>query len=145
MIETFRAFELDDDPRRVDLETVCSFLSQEAYWGRWRTRAVLEAQIAAAWRVVGAYEKETDAMVGFARAMSDGFGVAYLGDVYVAHGARGSGLGTALIRLMIEGGPGVNFRWMLHTADKHDFYRRVGFRSPDDTYLERPSPLRSQH
>lgn len=137
----FEGFELDDDPERVDRDALWSFFSREAYWGRWRTRQVVDAQVDAAWRVVGAYEQDGGSTVGFARAISDGYGVAYLADVFVARQARGSGLGTAMIELMIEDGPGANFRWMLHTSDAHGFYERLGFRPADTTYLERPSPL----
>jgi len=77
-------------------------------------------------------------MVGFARAVSDGVALAYLADVYVEKAARGRGIGAALVHAMIEEGPGVGFRWMLHTLDAHGLYRRFGFREPDATYLERP-------
>jgi predicted N-acetyltransferase YhbS len=51
---------------------------------------------------------------------------------------RGKGLGKGLVRAMIDDGPGVGFRWMLHTSDAHGLYERFGFRKPDETYLERP-------
>ncbi len=38
-------FELDDDPARVDLDAVWAFLSTEAYWGRERSREVVERQV----------------------------------------------------------------------------------------------------
>jgi hypothetical protein len=37
---------------------------------------------------------------------------------------------------MIEGGPGAGFRWLLHTADAHELYRKFGFNEPDDTLME---------
>jgi GNAT superfamily N-acetyltransferase len=131
-------YELDDDPARVDLDVVWAFMSTQAYWGRWRDRAQVERQLVGSWRVVGAYRADTGAMAGFARAVSDGVALAYLADVFVLAEARGSGLGKALVRTMIDEGPGADFRWMLHTADAHDLYRRFGFREPDGTYLERP-------
>jgi GNAT superfamily N-acetyltransferase len=130
-------FELDDDPRRIDVDLVWAFMSTQAYWARWRDRASVERQLNGSWRVVGAY-RGTGEMVGFARAMSDGVALAYLADVFVVEEARGHGLGKALVQAMIDDGPGAEFRWMLHTADAHDLYRRFGFREPDDTYLERP-------
>ena len=27
-------FELDDDPRRVDVEAACRFLAEDSYWAR---------------------------------------------------------------------------------------------------------------
>ena len=130
-------FDYDDDPARVDVDTVWSFLSTQAYWGRWRTRADVERQISASWRVVGAYDG-TGRMVGFARATSDGVALAYLADLFVVDGMRGKGLGKGLVQAMIEDGPGAGFRWMLHTSDAHGLYEQFGFRKPDATYLERP-------
>jgi GNAT superfamily N-acetyltransferase len=130
-------FELDDDPQRVDRDAVWHHLSTQAYWGRWRTRDQVDQQVDGAWRVVGAYDP-AGATVGFGRAISDGVGFAYLADVYVEQAARGHGLGVALVRFMIEDGPGRGFRWTLHTRDAHGLYARFGFAAPDASYLERP-------
>jgi GNAT superfamily N-acetyltransferase len=130
-------YEYDDDPARIDHEAVWLFMSTQAYWGRWRSREVVHAQIRASWRVVGVYEKPGAAMVGFARAVSDGFCLAYLADVYIRPEHRGQGLGVELVRRMIDGGPGAHFRWMLHTGDAHGLYAKCGFIAPDPTYLER--------
>ncbi|HEY0453044.1 GNAT family N-acetyltransferase [Actinophytocola sp.] len=129
---------LDDDPDRIDVDVVWQFMSTQAYWGRWRDRGQVERQLAGSWRVVGAYRADTGAMVGFARAVSDGVALAYLADVFVLDEARGAGIGKALVKAMIDDGPGAEFRWMLHTADAHELYRRFGFHEPDTTYLERP-------
>jgi GNAT superfamily N-acetyltransferase len=131
-------FELDDDPGRIDLDALWAFLSTEAYWARWRSRADVRRQLAAAWRVVGAYRSDTGEMVGFARAVSDGVAFAYLADVYVAGPARGHGLGKQLVATMIDAGPGAGFRWALHTADAHGLYRQFGFAEPEQNALERP-------
>jgi N-acetyltransferase len=132
-------YEIDDDPARVDPHAAAAFLTTEAYWARWRDRADIARQIAGAWRVVGAYD-QAGAMVGFARAFGDG-GTAYLADVYVLPGHRGAGLGQAIVRMMIEDGPGAGWRWMLHTTDAHGLYRPFGFAGPNERYLERPSRL----
>jgi GNAT superfamily N-acetyltransferase len=143
MRHTAGSFELDDDPGRVDRDAVWTFLSQEAYWGRWRSRADLEHQLDSAWRVVGGYETGSGRMAGFARAVSDGVAYAYLADVFVVTGARGQGLGTALVETMIDRGPGAGFRWCLHTSDAHGLYQKFGFTRPDQSYLERPPGRRS--
>ncbi|MDX6255648.1 MAG: hypothetical protein QOJ11_1982 [Frankiales bacterium] len=130
-------YRISDDRAEVDLEVLWEFLSTTAYWGRWRTRQDVEAQAYGAWRVVGAYDG--DAMVGFARAVSDGVAIAYLADVFVLPDHRGRGLGKALVRAMIEEGPGRDFRWMLHTNDAHGLYEAAGFVVPDGTFLERPA------
>ena len=131
-------FEIDDNPDRVDRAAVVTFLTEHAYWGKWRGPAEIEHQIAVAWRVVGAYDG-TGRMVGFARAVSDGLALAYLADVYVEPDFRGHGLGVAIVRAMIDEGPGADFRWMLHTADASGLYRKFGFDVPDPMYMERPA------
>jgi GNAT superfamily N-acetyltransferase len=129
-------YELGDDPDRIDVDAAWAFLVEHAYWGRWRTRADFAQQVVGSWRVVGAYRG--DRMVGFARALSDGLSLAYLADVYVHPEHRGQGLGVALVKLMIDDGPGAEFRWMLHTSDAHGLYARFGFVEPT-TVMERPS------
>jgi len=130
-------FEIDDDPARVDRDAVWRFLSTEAYWGRNRSRADLEAQLDEAWRLVAAYDGD-GATVGFARAVSDGVAFAYLADVYVVEEHRRHGLGKRILQAMIEDGPGREFRWTLFTADAHGLYEQFGFAVPDATAMVRP-------
>ena len=139
MIYNSGAYELDDDPSRTDKDAVWRFLSTEAYWGKYRSRADFEAQMASAWRVVGVYESATGRQVGFARAISDGVAFAYLADLFILADARGGGLGKELVATMIDRGPGASFRWTLHTSDAHELYRKYGFAEPDTRYMERPS------
>jgi N-acetyltransferase len=127
-------YEIDDDPARIDAGAAVSFLTTEAYWARWRSEQDIRRQITAAWRVIGAYDR-SGAMVGFARAFSDG-GSAYLADVYVLPAHRGAGLGQATVAMMVE--EARPRRWMLHTSDAHGLYRSFGFAAPDRSYLERP-------
>lgn len=135
MKRTIDEFEIDDDPLRIDRDAAWAWLSTRAYWGRWRQRAHLEAQLDSAWRVVGVYRGA--AMVGSARAVSDGVAFAYLADVWVDESARGRGLGTALVEEMVAGGP--RMRWVLHTKDAEGLYQRFGFRAADSTVWERPA------
>ena len=138
MIFTSGTYEFDDNPGRVDKNAVWEFLSTQAYWGRYRTRADFEAQLASAWRVVGVYDTADGRQVGFARAVSDGVAYAYLADVYVVPDARGAGLGKELVETMVDRGPGSSFRWTLHTADAQGLYQQYGFAVPDGGWLERP-------
>ena len=136
MRRTVGNYEIDDDPARIDPAAAVAFLTTGAYWARWRGERDIRRQIATAWRVTGAYDP-AGAMVGFARAFSDG-GSAYLADVYVLPAHRGRGLGKAIVAMMVEEGPGAGYRWMLHTADAFGLYRQFGFAPPPDNYMERP-------
>lgn len=139
MTDPLAAPVLSDDPARVDRDRLWDFLSRDAYWARWRSRADVEQQLASAWRIAGAYDRDSGAMLGFARAISDGVSLAYLADVFVVPAGRRRGIGKALVHFMIDEGPGVDFRWLLHTEEAHGLYRQFGFDLPDASYLERPS------
>jgi ribosomal protein S18 acetylase RimI-like enzyme len=134
-------FELDDDLGRVDVDAVHAFLSRESYWGRERTRELVERAIMGSTRVVGLYDGAEQ--IGFARAVSDGATVAYLADVYVLSAYRGRGLGLELVREIVDsevGGFSSNVRWLLHTADAQGLYGKLGFGegAPPYPLMERP-------
>lgn len=131
-------YELDDDPSRIDLDVVWAALSEEAYWQRWRTRSDVEQQFRTAWRVIGAYERSSGSLVGFARAISDGIADGYLCDVFVDPRHRGSGIGGRLVDEMVNHGGGARFRWFLSTRDAHALYARYGFVPADERMMERP-------
>jgi len=125
-------FELDDDPARIDVDAVHAYISGESYWGRGRSRELVQRAIEGSQRVLGLYR--SGEQVGFARAVSDGATVAYLADVYVLPAARGRGLGLELVREIVEGGTGSEVRWLLHTADAQGLYRKVGFAAGPPAY-----------
>ena len=120
--------ELSEDLRRLDLDVVHRFLSEQSYWARGISRAVVERSVRESW-CVGAYDGP--AQVGFARLVSDRATYAWLCDVFVLPGHRGAGTGSALVRAALDraAGDGVR-RVVLATADAHDLYRREGFGEP---------------
>jgi GNAT superfamily N-acetyltransferase len=129
-------YELDDDLARIDVRAVHAYLSDESYWANGRSRETVERLVREATHVVGLYYEESQ--VGFARAFSDGVALAYLADVYVLPEHRGRGLGVELAREIVENGPLARVRWILHTRDAHDLYRKLGFGPPTERAMERP-------
>jgi ribosomal protein S18 acetylase RimI-like enzyme len=115
------------------------YLSQESYWAKGRAREVQERLVRDASRVVGLYDG--DRQIGFARAVSDDVAFAYLADVYVLEEYRGRGLGLELVREIVENSPFADRKWLLHTADAHDLYRKLGFDAPSARLLERDPSL----
>ena len=132
-------YELDDDRSRLDVDAAWELLDRYAYWARFRTRDVVERQLAGAWRVLAAYHDGR--LIGFGRAMSDGETLGYLADVVVAPEHRGRGIGRALARRLVEDGPAIRWRWMLHTRDAHGLYASLGFAPAGGNYLERPGAM----
>lgn len=131
-------FELDDDPARIDLAEVHRYLSTDSYWATGRPRETVERLIREASRVVGLYQGARQ--IGFARTVSDGQSFAYLADVYVLPEFRGKGLGLELLREAVDNSPFADRRWLLHTADAHGLYQRLGFGAPGERLMERPAP-----
>jgi ribosomal protein S18 acetylase RimI-like enzyme len=127
--------ELDDDPTRIDVDAVHDFLSHHAYWAIGRPRETVERTVREASRVVGLYAGGR--RIGFARAFTDGVSIVYLADVYVLSELRGRGLGKELVREMVEGSPWADQKWLLHTRDAHELYRRFGFGAPSERVMER--------
>jgi GNAT superfamily N-acetyltransferase len=127
-------YELDDDPTRIDRESVHDYLTR-SYWAEGRPRKVQDALIDNAARVVGLYHHGEQ--VGFSRAISDRHVQSYLADVYVLDEHRGHGLGVELVRFSVDQGPLAETKWYLHTRDAHELYRKFGFTEPDERVLER--------
>jgi GNAT superfamily N-acetyltransferase len=127
-------YELDDDPARIDRAVVHAYLTQ-SYWAEGRTRETQDALIDGAARVVGLYRGGEQ--IGFSRALSDGHNQSYLADVYVLDEHRGRGLGVELVRFSVDEGPLASTKWLLHTRDAHDLYRKFGFVEPSERVLER--------
>ena len=132
-------YQLDDAKERIDRAEVHRFLSEEAYWAKGRARETQDRLIDEASRVVGLYHDGEQ--VGFCRAFTDGLALAYLADVYVRSDHRGRGLGEELVREMVDNGPYAHVKWLLHTTDAHQLYRRLGFSDPSFRVLERRSSL----
>jgi GNAT superfamily N-acetyltransferase len=72
--------------------------------------------------------------------VSDDASFVYLADVYVLEAYRGRGLGLELVREMVEGTDLRERKWLLHTEDAHEVYRKLGFTEPNYKVMERRPP-----
>jgi GNAT superfamily N-acetyltransferase len=128
-------YEVDDDRDRVDVDLVHRYLSEEAYWALGRPRETVERLVRESARVIGAYLG--DEQVGFARVISDGTAMAWLGDVFVLPEHRGHGLGVELVREAVEHPSHRELTWFLNTRDAHPLYARFGFEKPTERTMVR--------
>jgi len=122
---------LSDDKSRLDLDRICAWLAT-AYWADTRDRATIERSLATS-RPYGVYAPD-GTQVALARAVTDFAVIAWIGDVIVDPAWRGKGIGTWMMRAVVDDllARGVS-RILLATNDAHEVYRRVGF-----TALRRP-------
>jgi GNAT superfamily N-acetyltransferase len=129
-------YELDDDPGRIDVDTVHAYIRDVSYWANGRSREKMEAAIAGSARVLGLYSTD-GSQAGFLRVISDSATYAYLADVFVFEEHRGRGLGVELVREAVDTEPWRQMSWHLRTKDAHALYEKFGFRRPSERSLER--------
>lgn len=120
-------FMVSTEKERLDRGVIHEFL-RGSYWARGIPRELVDRSIENS-LCFGLYDR--DALVGFARVISDNATFGYLADVFVLESHRGRGLATWLMEVVMTHPDlqGIR-RWMLVTADAHGLYRKVGFTGP---------------
>lgn len=122
-------FTVSTEKERLDRGVIHEFL-RCSYWARGIPRELVDRSIENS-LCFGLYDR--DALVGFARVISDNATFGYLADVFVLESHRGRGLATWLMEVVMTHPDlqGIR-RWMLVTADAHGLYRKVGFTGPSN-------------
>ncbi|MDP9335405.1 MAG: GNAT family N-acetyltransferase [Actinomycetota bacterium] len=102
------------------------FLSERSYWARGIPADVVERSIEHSLNF-GAYD--SDRQLGYARVVTDRATFALVRDVFVVEDMRGRGVGTGLMRAILDH-PDLQSlrRILLVTRDAHRFYEAHGFR-----------------
>src|SRR4030095_2113225 len=109
---------ISTDARRLDLELIHDYLSNESYWAQSRSLGTVRRSIANSLNF-GVFKK--DQQVGFARVVTDYATFAWIADVFVLEACRGQGIATWLIHTILSHPQLQGFRrWVLSTKDAHD-------------------------
>jgi GNAT superfamily N-acetyltransferase len=116
---------ISTDRSRLDITLIHDFISNHSYWGKGRSREVVERSIEHS-LPFGLYKG--DEQVGFARIVTDYATFAWIADVFVVAAHRGRGLSKWLMEVIIAHPQLQGFRrWVLSTKDAHELYARFGF------------------
>jgi len=122
-------FTISDDPSRLDIDSICDFLSR-AYWAEKRSRAVIERSIKHSLNF-GVYDGKRQ--IGFARVVTDFAIFAYLCDVFIHEDYRGQALGKWMMESILAHPELQGLRrWCLLTRDAHGPYNQFGFTELSD-------------
>lgn len=123
-----------EQPSDSDIEVIHGVLTK-SYWSPGIAREVVAKACANSMCAIARDEKE--ALVGFARLVTDRATFAWLCDVIVLPGRQGKGVGRNLVRAF-QRHPELQGlrRWMLGTRDAHGVYEALGF-----TAIEEPHRL----
>jgi len=120
-------YRFSNETADVDRALVHRWLSEDAYWAKGRPREVQDAVIDVS-RNYSVHEVESGQQVGYARVVTDMVTFAWPCDVFVARGARGTGLGKLLVDGVLADLDELGVRrTLLVTADAHGLYRQYGF------------------
>ncbi len=132
---------ISDDKTRLDIEAICVFLAQ-SYWGNQRSRECIERSIVNS-LCYGVYYREKQ--IGFARVVTDGATIFWLGDVFIDPQYRGQHLGKHLVRFIVESPTLQGLTGVLATNDAHSLYEQYGFVRDPNRYMRRSgiAPVRT--
>ncbi len=132
-------FTITCDPDQQDLDVIHGFLAQ-SYWAKGIPRETVARSLKGSLCFALLHELQ---QVGFARVITDGATIAYLGDVFVLPEYRGQGLSKWLMDC-VTAHPDLQGmrRWILATADAHGLYAQYGFTAlkKPDIFMERHNP-----
>jgi GNAT superfamily N-acetyltransferase len=119
------------DSHDLDLEQLAALLVSAGWEHRARDRGKLALLVERSLYVSSAHDGP--ALVGFARALSDGVSNGYISTVCVLPAYRGRGIGCEIVRRLVEREGGDAIRWVLHARKElHPFYERNGFDDAPD-------------
>ncbi len=118
----------------VNLAQLRSLFNRVAFWASDRTAEDMQTAIHNSNPVVTAWDG--DALIGFARATSDGVYRATIWDVVVNPDYQGEGIGRKLVQTILAH-PHVNRveRVYLMTTNQQKFYERIGFEENRSTTM----------
>lgn len=120
------AYEISDEPARLDIVAIHRYLAEESYWARGRAFATVSRAIAHSF-ALGAYGPD-GAQAGFLRLVTDWTLNGHLTDVFVMPAHRGRGLAKAMLAAMFAHPELATLtRWTLSTDDAHGLYAQFGF------------------
>lgn len=136
-------FIISTDRKRLQIDRIHKFLTEESYWAKERT---LQQTVTAIENSLtfGVYEGEKgENLIGFARVVSDYATFAYVGDVFITEEFRGRSLSKWLMETIVAYPDLQNLRrWILATRDAHVLYEKFGFaalRFPE-RWMEKTAP-----
>jgi GNAT superfamily N-acetyltransferase len=123
---------ISDDPARLDLDTIHSWLSRDSYWAQGVPRDIVERSVRHS-LCLGVYAAN-GVQVGLARVVTDYATFGWVCDVFVLESHRRHGLGKALMAAVVSHPRLQGLRRLaLATQDAHGLYAQFGF-----TPLARP-------
>ncbi|MDF5710002.1 MAG: GNAT family N-acetyltransferase [Nostoc sp. S4] len=126
--------QFSDRKSEIDLYQLQELLNISAFWAKGRSIEDLSIAIANSEPVISVWDSER--LIGFARATSDGIYRATIWDVVIHPEYRSSGLGSNLVETVLSH---PRMRWVervyLMTTHQQEFYKKIGFQPNTTTTM----------
>jgi GNAT superfamily N-acetyltransferase len=130
---TFGDYIISNDKSRLNLNTICDFLSR-SYWANKRSMERIKKSITTS-ICFGVYHK--DKQIGFARVVTDEATMYWLCDVFIDEDYTGQGIGKKMVEVITTMEDLRNLTGFLGTLDAHDLYEQYGFERDPDRFMKR--------
>jgi N-acetylglutamate synthase-like GNAT family acetyltransferase len=129
-----RSIQFSEDRADVDLHQLQALFNKSAFWARDRKIEDLKIAIERSEPVISAWD--SDRLIGFTRATSDGIYRATIWDVVIDCDYQKLGLGRKLLETLLSH-PTMNRveRIYLNTTHQQSFYERIGFKQNTSTTM----------
>ncbi|MBD2516226.1 GNAT family N-acetyltransferase [Nostoc sp. FACHB-973] len=128
--------EFSDRKSEIDLYQLQELLNISAFWAKGRSIEDLSIAIANSEPVISVWDHESERLIGFARATSDGIYRATIWDVVIHPEYRNIGLGSNLVENVLSH---PRMRWVervyLMTTHQQEFYKKIGFQPNTTTTM----------
>ena len=128
-------FYISQDKQKMTPESV-KHLIEQTYWASDRPIDIIASSIENS-ICFGAFDCESDELVGFARVVTDFCTCYYLCDVVVDEKHRLCGIGKALINAITSDKRFDKLEGLLITRDAHGLYSQYGFKSKENIFMGR--------
>jgi N-acetylglutamate synthase-like GNAT family acetyltransferase len=127
-------FKYTDNLSAQDLDQLIRLFKAAAFWAKDRSSEDMATAVAHSFPIVTAWD--SDRMIGFARATSDGVFRATIRDVVIDPVYQGGGLGRKMVETLVSH-PHMSRveRIYLMTTHQQGFYQRIGFEENQSTTM----------
>ncbi|RFZ86055.1 N-acetyltransferase [Mucilaginibacter terrenus] len=137
-----KGYEISTDKQKLDFDLIFNYLDKQSYWAKGMPQEKLRIALDNS-MCFGVYKN--NAQVGLARVITDKATFAYLCDVFILEGHRGTGLSKWLMQTILAHSELQGLRrWSLATADAHGLYSQFGFSivSNPENWMQIHSPYK---
>lgn len=119
-------FYVNTDKEYMDIDFVHSYLSQQSYWAKGRSKELVQKSIDHS-LCFGLFEG--DKQIGFGRIATDYVVFAWLMDFFIDSDYRGKGLGQMLVKSIVDHPSLQQVNGIgLRTEDAHGLYKKFDFK-----------------